>query len=60
MPQFTHLSDSEMPRMVDVSHKSDTERVAVAFAKVNLGKELFEKLRGHGKWHSPFGWGWCC
>lgn len=38
--QLTHTDDSGKARMVDVNHKSVTERLAVASAVVNVGPEI--------------------
>ena len=37
---LTHLSESDQPRMVDVSAKATTARTAVATCQVTLGREL--------------------
>ena len=46
--EFTHLSGNDLPRMVDISEKTVTERTAVAVARVNLGVELAKLLRDTG------------
>ncbi len=46
--EFTHLSGSDLPRMVDISEKTVTERKAVAVARVYLGAELAELVRVSG------------
>lgn len=46
--EFTHLSESDHPRMVDISAKSITERKAMAQAVIRLGDELYELLRETG------------
>mgnify|MGYP001181223411 CR=1 FL=1 len=43
--KFTHLSKDNVPRIVDVSEKSKTNRVAVSQARVHLGKELAELIK---------------
>lgn len=48
MAEFTHLSESDLPKMVDVSEKSITVRTAVAIAKVRLGSELAAMLKDTG------------
>ena len=45
MAEFTHFNESGRPRMVDVSAKDATERVATAQAKVFLQPETLEKIR---------------
>ena len=47
-PTFTHLSDGDQPRMVDISGKTTTKRIAVAEARVALGPELAKQLRETG------------
>ena len=48
MTQFSHLSDNDLPKMVDVSTKSVTERRAVAASRVHLGSGLSRLLRETG------------
>ncbi len=48
MTEFTHLSNDDLPRMVDVSHKAATERRAVAVSRIRLGSELAQILRETG------------
>lgn len=48
MVEFTHISENNLPKMVDVSSKPDTERVAVARSVVRLGKELASLLKETG------------
>ena len=52
MPQpekkFTHLNEGDQPRMVDVSGKAITHRIAVAEALVYLGPELARMLKETG------------
>ena len=43
--EFTHLSKDDLPRMVDISGKSKTDRRAISVARVHLGKELAELLK---------------
>ena len=42
--ELSHLSEKDLPRMVDVSKKSKTIRIAKAVSKIYLGKELAEFL----------------
>jgi cyclic pyranopterin monophosphate synthase len=44
--QFTHISSSGNPQMVDVSEKQVTTRVAKAEATVFLGKEIMSLMTG--------------
>ncbi|MBK1833602.1 cyclic pyranopterin monophosphate synthase MoaC [Roseibacillus ishigakijimensis] len=43
-PSLSHLSESDQPRMVDVSQKAITARTAVATCLVNLGAELVAQM----------------
>jgi cyclic pyranopterin phosphate synthase len=45
MAEFTHFNESGRARMVDVSAKDQTERVATAQAKVSLQPETLEKIQ---------------
>lgn len=45
MAEFTHFNDSGLARMVDISAKESTERVATAQAKVLLRPETLEKIQ---------------
>ncbi len=45
MAEFTHFNESGRARMVDVSSKDSTERVATAQAKVFLQPETLEKIQ---------------
>lgn len=45
MAEFTHFNESGRARMVDVSEKAQTERVATAQAKVSLQPETLEKIQ---------------
>jgi molybdenum cofactor biosynthesis protein MoaC len=44
--QFTHVSAEGNPKMVDVSEKLITKRVARAHATILLGKEIISKMKG--------------
>ena len=48
MTKFSHLSDSDLPKMVDVSAKAITKRRAVAASRVHLGPELSRLLQETG------------
>lgn len=41
---LTHLDDNHRPKMVDVSSKEDTTRVAVASGIISMSKEAFENV----------------
>ena len=43
--KLTHLDEHGRARMVDVGHKSDTERIAVARGEVSMKKETLELIR---------------
>ncbi len=45
MADFTHFNESGRPRMVDVSAKSATERVATAQGRVFMTPETLEKIQ---------------
>jgi len=45
MAEFTHFNEAGRARMVDVSAKASTERVATARAKVLLQSETLEKIQ---------------
>src|SRR5205807_1416443 len=45
MAEFTHFNESGRARMVDISAKDSTERVATAQAKVFLQPETLEKIQ---------------
>ncbi|HEY3912111.1 MAG TPA: cyclic pyranopterin monophosphate synthase MoaC [Stellaceae bacterium] len=45
MPEFTHLDAQGRARMVDVSAKGETDRVAVAGARVVMRPETLERIR---------------
>lgn len=44
MTEFTHIDEKGQSRMVDVTDKEDTHRVAVATGAVSMSRELFETL----------------
>ena len=48
MTEFTHLDETGAARMVDVSDKQVTHRVAVATGRVLVSAEVVELLRGEG------------
>jgi cyclic pyranopterin phosphate synthase len=45
MSKLTHLDEHGRAHMVDVGHKSDTERIAIARGEVQMKKETFELIR---------------
>lgn len=44
MAALSHIDDSNQPRMVDVSAKAETVRVATASCQVTLGRELLSQM----------------
>ena len=44
MNNFTHLDEKGRVRMVDVSEKPDTHRNAIAWGKILMSPETFEKI----------------
>ena len=48
--KLTHLDEQGRARMVDVGHKPDTERIAIARGEVHMKKETLDLIRaGHIK-----------
>lgn len=45
MAEFTHFDESGRARMVDVSNKASTERIAIAQARVYMQPETLEKIQ---------------
>jgi cyclic pyranopterin phosphate synthase len=45
--QFTHIDSSGNPKMVDVSEKKITMRIAKAQAVVHLGKRIISEMKGN-------------
>jgi cyclic pyranopterin phosphate synthase len=45
MTEFTHLDEEGRVRMVDVSPKPDTHRMAMARGRISMSPETFEKIR---------------
>ena len=41
---LTHLDENDRPKMVDVSNKSETTRVAVASGKITMSQEAFDAI----------------
>ena len=42
--EFTHFDEKGNARMVDVSEKQVTERIAVAYGTITMSRECFEKV----------------
>lgn len=45
MEDLTHFDEEGRARMVDVSDKAETARVAVARGKISMNPETFERIR---------------
>ncbi len=45
MNEFTHIDDDGRVRMVDVSEKAPTQRVAVACGRIAMNRETLENIR---------------
>ncbi|PPK61848.1 cyclic pyranopterin monophosphate synthase MoaC [Malaciobacter marinus] len=41
---LTHLDDKNRPKMVDVSNKNDTTRVAIASGQISMSQEAFDAI----------------
>ena len=41
---LTHLDENDRPKMVDVSDKKDTTRVALASGKISMSQEAFDAI----------------
>ncbi len=48
MTEMTHMDDSGRPRMVDISGKADTSRLAAAGGRVEMKPETLEMIKGGG------------
>jgi cyclic pyranopterin phosphate synthase len=48
MAEFTHIDEQGRVRMVDVSDKAPTLRVAVARGKISMNRETLESIRSGG------------
>ncbi|MEW5323632.1 cyclic pyranopterin monophosphate synthase MoaC [Geobacillus thermoleovorans] len=44
MSSFTHFNEQGRAKMVDITHKEDTVRVAVAQTSVTVSREIYEKM----------------
>jgi cyclic pyranopterin phosphate synthase len=44
-PKLSHLDESGRARMVDVGHKPDTERIAIARGEIQMKKETLDQIR---------------
>lgn len=41
---LTHLDDNNRPKMVDVSDKNDTTRIAIASGKITMSQEAYDAI----------------
>lgn len=48
MAEFTHFNEEGRARMVDVGHKDETQRIAVAAGRVLVNSETFKKIKDGG------------
>ena len=46
MNNFSHINDKNQPKMVDVSDKKVTKRIAVAKAKMFVGEDIIKNFSG--------------
>ena len=44
---LTHIDDNNRPKMVDVSGKNETHRIAVASGKITMSKEAYDAIIGN-------------
>ena len=47
-PKLSHLNDAGLPEMVDVSHKSESVRIATASGRLLAGKDIMASLAASG------------
>lgn len=45
MPKLTHLDEHGNANMVDVAHKPDTERIAIARGEIHMKKETLDLIK---------------
>lgn len=45
MSDFSHWNKEGRPKMVDISHKEETKRTALAQSTVSISEELYEKIQ---------------
>lgn len=50
---LTHLDDNDRPKMVDVSAKEDTVRVAIASGKITMSQEAYDAIMGNTSKKGP-------
>ncbi|HEO8421833.1 cyclic pyranopterin monophosphate synthase MoaC [Niallia sp. FSL W8-0635] len=44
MGEFTHFNKEGRAKMVDISEKTETARIAVALSSIKVSKEIYEKI----------------
>ena len=47
MSKLTHVDEQGHAKMVDVGHKPDTERIAIARGEIHMKKETLDLIRTH-------------
>lgn len=47
MGEFSHFNDAGRARMVDVSHKPETVRTAIAQSSILVNEEIYHKITNH-------------
>ncbi|WPZ18632.1 cyclic pyranopterin monophosphate synthase MoaC [Geobacillus subterraneus] len=47
MSSFTHFNEQGRAKMVDITNKEDTVRMAVAKTSVTVSEEIYEKMTNH-------------
>lgn len=52
--KISHIDQNGLPRMVDVTHKNTTSRMAKASGRIIIGKEVMNALKDDG-YHTPKG-----
>ena len=50
---LTHLDENQRPKMVDVSDKSQTTRIAVASGKIEMAQEAYDAIVGESTKKGP-------
>ncbi len=53
MPNLTHLDENNRPKMVDVSTKENSTRVAVASGKISMSAEAFQNVVSNNNKKGP-------
>lgn len=51
--KLTHLDDNNRPKMVDVSEKNISSRIATASGKISMSKEAFEAIKQNNAKKGP-------